>query len=60
MTERIGAVANAVASPGAEIIACNPESGPAAIEGHYDEASSVIGVVDEIRKGEFAFAPKTP
>lgn len=52
MTEKIGAVARSVASPRTEIIACNPKSGPAAIEGHYDEALSVVGVLDEIRKGE--------
>lgn len=52
MTEKIGAVARSVASPGTEIIACNPKSGPAAIEGHYDEALSAIGVLEEIRKGE--------
>ena len=52
MTEKIGAAARAIALSGTEIIACNPKSGPAAIEGHYDEALSVIGVLDEIRKGE--------
>jgi allantoin racemase len=52
MTEKIGTVARLVASSGTEIIACNPPSGPAAIEGHYDEALSVVGVLDEIRKGE--------
>ena len=52
MTEKIGAVARSVASPGVEIIACNPASGPAAIEGHYDEALSMVGIMEEIRKGE--------
>ncbi len=52
MTAKIGAAAHAVASPGTEIIACHPKMGPVAIEGHYDEALSVIGVLDEIRKGE--------
>lgn len=52
MTEKIGAVAIAVASPGTEIIACNPVSGMRAIEGHYDEAVSVMGVLAEIRQGE--------
>jgi allantoin racemase len=52
MTEKIGCAARAIASPGTEIIACNPKTGPAAIEGHYDEAISVIGVLDEIRQGE--------
>lgn len=52
MTQKIGAAAQLVANPGTEIIACNPEMGPVSIEGHYDEALSVVGVLDEIRKGE--------
>ena len=52
MTQKIGLAAQMVASPGTEIIACNPEMGPISIEGHYDEALSVVGVLDEIRKGE--------
>lgn len=52
ITAKIGAAARVVASPGTEIVACHPAMGPVAIEGHYDEALSVIGVLDEIRKGE--------
>jgi allantoin racemase len=52
MTERIGAGARAVAAPGTEIVAVSPAMGPVSIEGHYDEAVSVLGVLDEIRKGE--------
>lgn len=52
MTEKIGAVARSVASPGVKIITCNPESGPTVIEGHYDEALGTVGMLDEIRKGE--------
>ena len=52
MTEKIGAVARSVASPRTEIIACNPKSGPTAIEGHYEEALSIAGVLEEIRQGE--------
>ena len=52
MTEKIGAIARSVANPGTEIIACNPNMGPVSIEGHYDEALSVVGILDEIRKGE--------
>lgn len=40
MTQKIGAVARAVAAPGTEIITCNPSIEPVAIEGHYDEAIS--------------------
>jgi allantoin racemase len=52
MTEKIGIAAQAVANPGTEIIACNPSMGPVSIEGHYDEALSVVGLLEEIRKGE--------
>ena len=37
MTARIGAAAAA----GTEIVAVNPESGPASIEGYFDEAFAV-------------------
>lgn len=52
MTETIGAAARDVAAPGTSILAVSPQMGPASIEGHYDEAFSAIGVVDEVRKGE--------
>jgi allantoin racemase len=52
MTRRIGLAAQAVAAPGTEIMACNPSMGPVSIEDHYDEAVSVLGVLDEVRNGE--------
>ena len=52
MTEAIGSSARAVAAAGTEIIAVNPTKGPPSIEGHYDEAVSVIGMLEEIRRGE--------
>jgi allantoin racemase len=52
MTEKIGAAARAVAAPGTEIVAVSPRMGPVSIEGHYDEAMSAIGVLDEVRRGE--------
>ena len=52
MTETIGRAARAVASPGTEIIAVNPLDGPVSIEGYYDEAFSVPGLLAEIAKGE--------
>lgn len=52
MTEKIGACARAVASAGTEITARNPACGPASIEGHYDEAISTPGLLEEIRRGE--------
>lgn len=52
MTQKIGEAACAVAAPGTEIIACNPSMGPVSIEGHYDEALSVVGLLEQVRKGE--------
>jgi len=52
MTEKIGKAASEAAFAGTEIIAVSPSMGPASIEGHYDEAVSVLGVLDEVRKGE--------
>ncbi|MFD2174294.1 aspartate/glutamate racemase family protein [Rhodobacter lacus] len=49
MTEKIGAAARRVASPGTEIVAVNPAQGPAAIEGYYDEAMSLAGLLGLIR-----------
>jgi len=54
MTESIGRAARAVAASGTAIEAVSPAMGPASIEGHYDEALSVVGVLDEVRKGEAA------
>ncbi len=50
MTEKIGAAARRVASAGTEIVAVNPLLGPASIEGFYDEAMSLAGMLDVIRK----------
>lgn len=52
MTKKIGIAAQKVANSGTEIIACHPEMGPVSIEGHYDEAMSLLGILDEIKKGE--------
>ena len=49
MTEKIGAAARRVASPGTEIIAVNPASGPVSIEGYYDEAISVPGLLEAVQ-----------
>ena len=54
MTSKIGAAARAVAAPGTEIVAVNPDKGPVSIEGHYDEAVSVIGLLEEVHAGEAA------
>src|SRR6058998_2881578 len=52
MTEKIGAAARGVAAEGTMIVAASPAMGPVSIEGHYDEAVSVLGLLEEIRKGE--------
>ena len=49
MTEKIGAAARRVASPGTEIVARNPAVGPASIEGFYDEAMCLPGILEVIR-----------
>lgn len=51
MTEKIGAAAAAAASPGTEVVAVSPASGPASIEGPYDEAFCLPGLLAEIRSG---------
>ncbi len=48
MTGKIGAAARAAAAPGTEITAVNPDAGPVSIEGYYDEAFSVPGLLAEL------------
>lgn len=50
MTDTIAHAARAVAAPGTEIIAVTSKSGAVSIEGHYDEAMSIIGLVDAINE----------
>src|SRR5882762_3548848 len=45
MTQTIGAAARAVAAPGTEIVAVTSTMGPASIEGFYDEAFAVPGLI---------------
>ena len=52
MTDKIRAAAGAVASRGTRITAVNPATGPESIEGYYDEALAVPGLLAEIGKGE--------
>ena len=52
MTEKIGAAARAAGSSGTSITAVNPATGPESIEGFYDEALAVPGLLVEISKGE--------
>ncbi len=50
MTEKIGTAACAVAAFGTEIVACNPRMGPVSIEGYYDEAFCIPGMLEQIRE----------
>ncbi|AGL14753.1 aspartate/glutamate racemase family protein [Actinoplanes sp. N902-109] len=52
MTAAIEVSARAVAGPGTRVEAVHPAMGPASIESHYDEALSVPGILEEIRRGE--------
>ena len=48
MTAKIGAAAQRAAAPGTEIEAVNPSRGPASIEGYYDEALSLAGLIETV------------
>ncbi len=56
MTAKIGLAAKAATSPGVEVCAVNPEFGPPSIEGYFDEAFSVPGLLAEIAKASEADA----
>ena len=56
MTKTIAAAAKAVAAPGTDIMAVTSLMGPVSIEGYYDEAFAVPGMLAEIAKGEKAGA----
>jgi hypothetical protein len=56
MTRKIGAAAKAAASPGVEVSAVNPALGPPSIEGYFDEAFLVPGLIEEIGKARNADA----
>ncbi len=51
MTATIEAAARSVAAPGTTVTAVSPAMGPASIEGSYDEAFCVPGLLEEIAKG---------
>jgi allantoin racemase len=52
MTESIGAAARKAASSFTEIVAVQPSSGPVSIQGVYDGALAVPGVIEEILRAE--------
>lgn len=54
MTRAIADAAGAAASAGATVTATQPDAGPPSVEGHYDEAMAVPGVLARIREGEQA------
>lgn len=49
MTEAIASAARAVAAPGTEVIARQPDFGPVSLESHYDEAVAAAGVAQQVR-----------
>lgn len=56
MTDAIAAAARTTAGAGTEIVATQPEVGPASIEGVYDGALAVPGVIEEVLRAEQAGA----
>ncbi|MGE2836940.1 aspartate/glutamate racemase family protein [Mycobacterium sp. SMC-4] len=56
MTAGIGRCAQAAAGPGTLVTAVTSEFGPPSIESHYDEAMSVPGLLEAVRRGEAAGA----
>lgn len=52
MTASIAAAARDVAAPGTEIVARNPATGPASIEGPYDHALCTLPLLAEVARGE--------
>ncbi len=56
MTRKMAAAAAAVAAPSTEIDAITATIGPASIEGYYDEALAVPGLLAALRKAEAAGA----
>lgn len=52
MTEKIVEAARAVASPGTEILGATAEGAPASIEGHYDEAMSLPGLLARVQAAQ--------
>ena len=52
MTANIATAARRVAAPGTEIVALTSPQGPASIEGYYDEAMSLAGLLQAVREAE--------
>ena len=52
MTANIAVAARRIAAPGTEIVALTSPHGPASIEGYYDEAVSLAGLLQAVREAE--------
>ncbi len=52
MTVKIGEAARQAARDGTKIVCVSPEMGPVSIEGHYDEAIALSGLLTEVARGE--------
>ena len=50
MTKKIGEASERAASPGTTIVAVNPHKGPTSIEGYFDEALSLSGLIAVVRE----------
>lgn len=50
MTAKIGTAAEQAALVGTEIVAVNPADGPASIEGYYDEALCLPGLISAVKQ----------
>lgn len=48
-TEKVGLQARRIVAPGTEVLALNPQFGPASIEGYYDEAFASVGLLAAMR-----------
>jgi allantoin racemase len=55
MTEAIEAIARKYARPETVVVAVRATAGPRSIEGHYDEATSLLGTVERVLAGEAEF-----
>lgn len=52
MTDKVARSLQPFAAPASELTFCNPASTPASIEGHYDEAASILAMLEIIRDEE--------
>ncbi|WP_339859069.1 aspartate/glutamate racemase family protein [Thalassospira alkalitolerans] len=48
-TDKVGAQARRIVASGTDVIALNPQFGPASIEGYYDEAFASVGLLATMR-----------